>query len=446
MFRKLSIGLPIGVSAVRLNVLDSATVDGAMGGMVMLETVSMANGFLNATHGAEANGSDCESLWHKDLNSLFMNRRVWGSGATACVYGAEDETGTTIAVKVGKPTESLAEWKSECGEMQLMRLKACQAGSDTLKMHEQYIPTCLSVGQTKDGRANFYAMHAGGTVAFRDLPKHNLDQTTKRAIFSQLVASIFSLHDIGYTHNDLHGQNIVTTKDYKLALIDFGSVKTLEAANTYGYKRDSNAIWRWGAVLFSCGEKAQWVPDLPNKKISTSERKSRAHNFHNCMKEKGADAETMAVFQQMTDHAIAQKQEQDVAALYKTSFVQEYLTPRKAFPWTKSDGCLAWSKQKWEDTMNEAQFGSHYKCETTPNWIRIRTKRGKQKKSQQCNSPDLHSACFSIKKEVGAACGGGLNPKVQCSNLPIGTSTETYTGACLKSSHPAYAVAQDWPR
>lgn len=398
---------------------------------------------------ADIDGSNCDELWHPELDKLFKNKQVWGSGATACVFGGVDETGTLVAIKVGKPTESIAGWRAECGEMEMMRYNACNDGKVSLALHEQYMPTCTTVGQTSDKQRNYYVMHAGGTIAYRNLPKEPLTEAQKRSIFSQLVASVYALHRVDYTHNDLHGQNIVLTTDYKLALIDFGSLKTRKKANTYGYKRDSNAIWRWGAVLFGCPEDARWLPDLPNWKMPTSERYSRAGSFRKCLKEHGASDATLAVVKRMTDSCVKKEREQHVEALYETDFIQESLpTPKKSFPLAKAEGCLSWDDKKFQDTKYAAEFGGHYKCETTPNWIttKQKTRRGKTRTrtSKQCNVPELQSACFTTQKGVNAACGGGLDIRLPCANLPIALTGKHYSGGCLKDNHPAYEFAQTW--
>lgn len=396
----------------------------------------------------------CDSLWNPELDNYFQNKRVWGSGATACVYGGED-AGTTVAIKVGKPTENIAGWRSECAEQQLLRLKACQAGEAVLKLHQEFAPICTRVDQTKDKKTNYYVMHAGGTIAYRDLPKHNLNLDQKKNIFAQLVTSIQALHAVGWAHNDLHGQNIVLDKSYKLALIDFGSLKTLEEANVNGYKRDGNAIWRWGAVLFNCGVNSEWHPDPLNGKISKKDRLANAANFRNCLKNNGADDGTIQAVKKMTDACAAESQQQYVKGVYESAFVQSNLKPatKTHFPWKEADGCLSWSKAKMKDAEMKIEFGNHYKCETTPNWIKVKQRKPKAdgtprppRKSPQCNVPELQSACITTQKNVNAACGGGLDMRLPCANLPVGTTGKNYDGACLKENHPAYKVAIDYPR
>merc|ERR1711972_1137095 len=119
--------------------------------MLMAQTVSMANGFLNMTGSLDADiNAKCDDLWHKDLDSKFTGKWVVGSGATACVFLAYDDTNTLVAVKVGKKgsaeKDAFAKWKAECDEMQAMRMNGCRAGKAILQMHEQYLPTCTDIG------------------------------------------------------------------------------------------------------------------------------------------------------------------------------------------------------------------------------------------------------------------------------------------------------------
>jgi len=324
-----------------------------------------------------------------------------------------------------------------------------------LKLHQEFAPICTRVDQTKDGKTNYYVMHAGGTIPFRDLPKHDLSLDQRRNIFAQLVTSIYALHAVGWAHNDLHGQNIVLDESYKLALIDFGSLKTLADANTDGYKRDGNAIWRWGAVLFNCGPDSEWDHDPLNGKISKSDRLAKAANFRLCLKNNGADDASLKAVKQMTDACAAEAQEQHVKAVAQSAFVKSNLKPASKvhFPWAEADGCLAWGTTQMQEAEMKIEFGTHFKCETTPNWITSKPRKPKAdgtprppRKSPQCNSPVLQSACISSRKDVRAACGGGLNMRLPCANLPAGTTGKNFEGACLKDNHPAYKVAIDYPR
>lgn len=49
----------------------------------------------------------------------------------------------------------------------------------------------------------------------------NYNITNIIIIINSLLRAIFAMHKLGYVHNDLHGQNILITKDYSIKLIDF---------------------------------------------------------------------------------------------------------------------------------------------------------------------------------------------------------------------------------
>merc|ERR1719329_1267985 len=171
-----------------------------------MEAVSMASGWLNITVGAdhEANGKVCETLWPTSLNKDFKNSRYVGSGATACVYLAEDRHGQTVAVKVGKQASAarlnaqLKEWTDECNDMKALRVKACEGGKDMLKLHEHYMPSCMAVGSYTKGGANgaYYVMHAAGPTPIRDVAKLSLSKEKKQEVFAQFVQSVYALHAI----------------------------------------------------------------------------------------------------------------------------------------------------------------------------------------------------------------------------------------------------------
>jgi hypothetical protein len=87
-------------------------------------------------------------FWPPPLAEKYPNGKMVGSGATACVAIA-DYQGTKVAVKVGKKGSNLDEWTKECDDMKKIRLDSCK--NKVLDLHEQYIPTCLDVGQVSYG-------------------------------------------------------------------------------------------------------------------------------------------------------------------------------------------------------------------------------------------------------------------------------------------------------
>jgi hypothetical protein len=59
------------------------------------------------------------------------------------------------------------------------------------------------------------------------------------ALVSSAISSVLTLHKSGYAHNDLHHENIMTTKDpAKAYVMDFGRA-TKENIDEHGYKKDS---------------------------------------------------------------------------------------------------------------------------------------------------------------------------------------------------------------
>lgn len=400
---------------------------------MMSKTVSMASGFLNMTGSIDSEiNKNCDSIWPAELNSKFTGKYVVGSGATACVFLAHDDTNTLVAVKVGKTSSGkdkaarFASWKAECDDMQAMRLKGCRAGKEILKMHEQYLPTCTMVAEHKNGA--YYVMHAAGETPIEDAV--DLSKQDAASVFSALVASIYALHAVDLTHNDLHGSNIVLDKT-QLALIDFGSLKTLEKSWKKDYKRDSNAIWRWGAVLAGCEAGAQW----PNPPTSGA-----AKRFLTCMRDFSNEEPTfMAALKKVVDGNVAESTDHYVAELYNSEFIQRNKPePKTYYPWSGSDGCLSWDSQKWARYDFEQQFSGFVKCDTVPSHKTVtrKEKKGKVrvKETIQCPGGTHQTACWSMQTGQAWACGG-------CSN---GVVNKGQDGGCLFESHPSYQYAGEY--
>merc|ERR1712083_550527 len=97
-----------------------------------------------------------------------------------------------------------------------------------MKLAERYLPTCLEVGGTDD--APYIIMHAAPGKGIGSSFK-SLAGEKGADVFSQLVGAVTAMHGVGYTHNDLHNQNIVImnvdAKHPALVFIDFGEVRPL---------------------------------------------------------------------------------------------------------------------------------------------------------------------------------------------------------------------------
>jgi len=403
--------------------------------MMMAQSVSMANGFLNFSGALDSRANKiCDSIWPDELSGKFRDKFVVGSGATACVFLGYDSTNTLVAIKVGKGSSgkgidaAFASWKAECDDMQSMRMKGCRAGKEILQMHEQYLPTCTDLGKHKHGA--YYVMHAAGTSMIKDAGDVlGFSTKVKQEVFAQLVASTYALHAVDLTHNDLHGQNIVLDGS-QLALIDFGSLKTLERSWKRDYKRDSNAIWRWGAVLGNCPAKAQW----PNPPTS-----SAAAAFLTCMKDfSGNDPTFMSSMKKLVDGDVKEGKEHFVGDVFKSNFLQTHLPAQKSYyPWVGTGDCLAWSKDKWSKFEFDEQFPKYRKCDTLKTFktIKTKTKKGKTRVTEtlQCNIPGqtFDSACYSNTAGKIWACGG----------CAAGIVSADADGGCLFPSHPGYKFA-----
>jgi len=392
-----------------------------------------------------------ERFWPPELAKKFPNGKMVGSGATACVAIA-DYKGGKVALKVGKKNSNLKEWQIECAKLQRIRLESCKAG--VLDMHEQYIPTCTDVGQVsfKGEKINYYVMHAASVEGVSQVGKNwNPSQGDRKTIAAELVASIYAMHKTGYAHNDLHGNNIVVNqKTLALQLIDLG-----DAANYPGwikdYKRDSNAVWRWLAVLAGCDDQAQWFSHLKGVSVL----KKQAENFKTCIETAwNPGADFMAALATMLDGCTKNARKHNVEALYNSAFIQKN-KPKKAllFPADHTAGCQGWDSATWETKEMQAEFANHYKCDTVPSY---KSKGRKGKETVQCARGRPKKAggdghCFAAATGVMWGCGGATDwdgfkgPNKPCNEMgkPGGGY---FDGGCLTTDHPGYRVAQTWKR
>jgi len=432
--------------AARLNIHDELEFEASAETFVMAESVSMASGFFNLTLDAdhEAAGKLCSNdFWPRDLNSKFTNHRYVGSGATACVFLATDKLGQTVAIKVGKvasaarKTAQLQEWTNECDDMKQLRVQACEGGKEVLKLHEHYMPSCFGVGSYSKGA--YYAMHAAGPTPIRDAPNMGFTAEQSQKVFAQFVQAVYSLHVIGMSHNDLHGQNIVIKGD-SLQLIDLGSLKTTVRSWKKGYKRDSNAIWRWGAVLAGCGSDAQWPDNKPGKAVV----QVRADAFESCLKQKWSpDSNFMNALHILLGGDVEESKNHHILELYQTDWVQTRTPALKSkfvSDETKSSGCTGWSKPKWAQYWFKKDYPNHVKCETVPSyhWQTSKTKRGKTRTldHHKCDLPGrtFDSACYKLGKNEIWGCGG------------CGNKNEPNSRACFFKTHPHYDKVDSFGR
>lgn len=393
-------------------------------------------------------------FWPPALASKYANGKMVGSGATACVAIA-DFKGTKVAIKVGKKGSNLKEWKLECADMKRIRLNSCK--NKVLDMHEQYIPTCLDVGQVEYNgeKVNYYVMHAAAVDGISQVGKSfNPDVKTRKNLGAQVVASIYAMHKAGYAHNDLHGNNIVVDqKKITLQLIDLG-----DAANYPGwikdYKRDSNAVWRWLGVLADCPREAQWFSHIKGRKnVQTA-----ADNFKQCMKDKwNTDEEFNKALEVMLNGCVKNLRVHNVDKVFNTKFIQSNLPPvNKLFPSDHTAGCTGWDEKTWQEKEFRAEFGNHYKCDTIPTYSGSAGAGKKKKSTVQCARGRPHKSggnghCFTTKGGVGWGCAGAIDwDGFKDANKPCNEMGAPgggmYEGGCLTPDHPGYFVTKDWSR
>jgi len=368
----------------------------------------------------------CQNFWPAELDGEFSNVKAVGSGATACVFLAQDNTGTTVAVKVGKGGKGegrFNSWKDECESMQAMRMAGCHGGHELYALHQMYLPTCTKVARLKDSA--YYVMHAAGVDTIGKATKLGYTAAQKRTAFFQLIAAVYALHAVDLTHNDLHGNNacLDDTRGFThLALIDFGSLKTQERSWKRGYKRDSNAIWRHGAQLAECPEEAQWPRNSGEK---------QAQAFKECMN-KFADGEPTFVkaMNTLIDGDVAEDTDHHIEGVYKSKLVQDNLPKNQVFyPWEGAGQCDKWTKDQWGLYEAREKFPGYQKCDKVATYNTDKTKAGRPR-AHCSDGNDYRTACFSKIPGGRWRCGkcekGKVAPKF---------------GGCLFRSHPLYEYA-----
>lgn len=415
------------------------------------QAVAMAGGLMKdmTVETAETNPI-CDTMWSDSLDDIYHDKRVVGSGATACVYLArQNSDNRMVAVKVGKETESLSQWQQECTEMRLLRVGSCRAGRMVNEINRQYIPTCLGVGSTD--RGNYYIMHAAGTEGIEDITGRSVQE--RKSIFAQFIAAIYAMHALDYTHNDLHGQNIVLDGN-KLAIIDFGNmVQGPELAARSTYMRDGNAAWRWTALLADCPGDAWW-----SETAGGFEARTLADNFKRCLAERWhADEASIDAFEGVLNKDIREMPTQGIRRLFQSSLVQSNMPAfEELYPWEGAANCLDWTPAEATEALRRVEFESHYKCPSVPTYIKEhrRFRHGRERIRHEIQCEFQSSACYSSVPNVQWACGGGLVRTVHCDAISIPENqrellppghNNRYEGACLQQMHQAYHVAQGWP-
>lgn len=101
-------------------------------------------------------------------------------------------------------------------------IKIVDISINTSKLIPEYVPKIYLKYETLDYIA--LIMERINGITLNEYLKLNINSNIKSIdeIVSSLYTTVLNLHNIGYTHGDLHGNNIIVYNDNKVKLIDFG--------------------------------------------------------------------------------------------------------------------------------------------------------------------------------------------------------------------------------
>jgi len=297
---------------------------------------------------AEGGPRSCIDSWsrlkdfsHWKVKVVASSAKFVGEGANGCAYIAKAQAGGDIVIKTSKWSNRLKLFENECKSLQTVHTTACtQAGGESslptpIALAEQYVPTCLEVGGTKDDPYIVQQMAKGGPWE-----PTNLQVQDQKAVFAQLVEAVFALHRLGFAHNDMTIGNVYldkTTSPPRVALIDLGDMTTLDkipSAYRSNYKRDANAIWERSQALIGCEER-------PSQGAS----KQDVDWFLDCIKAKWWPEHSITPTPEMEEFrravsnmlyaGVEKSENQHIESLYETAKVQEWLPSHKQlYHWT----------------------------------------------------------------------------------------------------------------
>jgi len=247
------------------------------------------------------------------VEKRYKGLELLGAGMRGCAYLAWDGP-QKVVVKIAKYDNALTNWRYECvDQMQKLHVDACKKGEDQLALAEQYLPACLEVGGTKD--EPYLVMQAASAGTLKDVKKLKLSKDEEKSVFAQVVAALYAMHGIGYTHNDAHNKNIMVGREHgevRVSLIDFGRTKSVEKSEIKNnFHRDANSLLKHAGSLSHCkGGSKQ-----PEKLVG-------------CLQEKwGVDEGFAAALRKVVEGCRQATREQHIGDLYRTAFVQENLPP-----------------------------------------------------------------------------------------------------------------------
>jgi len=299
-----------------------------------------------------------------------------GQGANACVYLSDDPP---RAIKVSKWPSNPHLWspRAECEKGQ--RLHAASCGNEELTAEtETYLPTCTG-GHLAQGAGDdsYIMMHrAGGlhpTTILRlgEGASHKLPPAYQKVVFAELVSAIRTIHQLGFTHNDLHDGNVMLDlPDFlesfpwdrhedtpapadapdlpRLAIIDFGEMVPYAQGWKKDYKRDFNSLWDRTAFLANCADhNARWW--------GCRGCQAGAEAFVNCLVDNwGVDNQFVETLWTAIHAATAETDDQHIEELFQTHFVQSHIPPQdRRYP--VGDACNSHSLLQSMSTEDELQ-------------------------------------------------------------------------------------------
>jgi len=292
------------------------------------------------------------SRWPAALNGNYTEIRRLTCGMHGCAFLAtENGSGNQVVIKLSD--EDAIE--QECGEMRWLRFQACKTSEELLRLHETYIPDCMDFGKLPGHRRYMVLPMAGPSQIGKLQRNHTLTPFQEKTYFAQMVAGLYGLHAAGYRHLDLNGGNLILDGD-RLAVIDFGLLERADCTGRCrrGMSRDANGVYRWAAVLADCPadarfKKAWWV----NANIRA--QRVAQKKAMKCIQDRWEpDALFLSVLERVFNGNLELSEEQHLAELYKTGFVQDHLpqtSVRFQSPGTK--GCVSWTPEQFQHAVKE---------------------------------------------------------------------------------------------
>jgi len=284
------------------------------------------------------------------ITSQHSGLHYVGQGANACVYLSDDPP---RAIKVSKWPSNPTLWspRAECEKGQRLHAAAC-GNAEMIAESETYLPTCTG-GHLAQGRGDdsYIMMHRAGGLAPTTIlrlgegPSHKLPPAYQKVVFAELVSAIRTIHQLGFTHNDLHDGNVMLdlpdflqsfpwdrhedTPDPadapalpRLAIIDFGEMVPYAQGWKRDYKRDFNSLWDRTAFLANC-------PDHQARWWSTRGAQAGAEAFVNCLIDQwGVDDQFVETLWVAIHAATAEADDQHIEDIFQTRFVQSHIPPR----------------------------------------------------------------------------------------------------------------------